>query len=68
MLLMLVVRIIDVVVRAVRFMAGGTAAGYLLMATVVVLFVGTSIAAVAGGAWVLGTLENRYHWMESVFP
>ena len=68
MLLMLAVRIIDVVVRAVRLMASGTAAGYLLMATVVVMFVGVSIAAVAGGAWVLGTLENRYHWMESVFP
>lgn len=68
MLLMLVVRIIDVVVRAVRLMASGTAAGYLLMATVTVLFIGTSVAAVAGGAWMLGTLENRYHWMDSVFP
>ena len=68
MLLMLAVRIIDVMVRAVRLMASGTVAGYLLMATVVVMFVGVSIAAVAGGAWVLGTLENRYHWMVSVFP
>lgn len=68
MLLMLVVRIIDMVVRAVRLMASGTAAGYLLMVTVTVLFIGTSVGAVAGGAWMLGTLENQYHWMDSVFP
>ena len=68
MLLMFVVHMIDLLVRAVRLMASGTAAGYLLMAAVLILFVCGTVGLVAAGAWILGATESRYHWMDSVLP
>jgi hypothetical protein len=60
MVLMFVVRIIDVVVRAVRLMAGGSPAGIALMVALVLLFIGGTFTAVVGGAWLLATMQTRY--------
>ena len=68
MVLMLVVRVIDVVVRAVRLMAGGSPAGIALLVLVVALFATGTFAVVAGGAWLLATMQNDHGWMDAVLP
>ena len=68
MLLMFVVRVIDVVVRAVRLMASGSLVGTLLATTVVVLFRGGMFGAIVGGAWLLAELQNNYGLVDAVLP
>lgn len=68
MFLMLVVRMIDVVVRAVRLILSGTPAGIALAVALVLLFVAGTFSAVALGAWLLGSLESNYHWVDVVLP
>lgn len=65
---MLMVRVIDVVVRAVRLMASGSPAGIALLVLVVVMFASGTFAAVALGAWLLATMQNNHGWMDAVLP
>ncbi len=68
MVLMLLVRIIDVVVRAVRLMAGGSPAGIALLVLVVLLFAAGTFAVVLGGAWLLATMQNDHGLLDAVLP
>jgi len=68
MVLMFMVRIIDVVVRAVRLMASGSAAGIALLVLVVLLFAAGAFSAVALGAWLLATMQNNHGWVDAVLP
>lgn len=65
---MLMVRAIDVLVRAVRLMASGSAAGIALLVLVVVLFAAGAISVVALGAWLLAMMQNDHGWMDAVLP
>lgn len=65
---MLMVRVIDVMVRAVRLMASGSPAGIALLALVVVLFTAGAFSAVALAAWLLASLQNNHGWMDAVLP
>jgi hypothetical protein len=68
MVLMFMVRIIDVVVRAVRLMASGSAAGIVLLISVVLLFAAGAVSVVVLGAWLLATVQNNHGWMDAVLP
>lgn len=68
MVLMFMVRIIDVMVRAVRLMASGSAAGIALLVLVVVLFAAGVLSVAALGAWLLATMQNSHGWMDAVLP
>ncbi len=68
MVLMLMVRAIDVLVRAVRLMASGSAAGIALLVVVVVLFAAGAVSVVALGAWLLATVQNNHGWVDAVLP
>ncbi|MGW0157877.1 hypothetical protein ACWDUN_01010 [Mycobacterium sp. NPDC003323] len=68
MVLMLMVRVIDVVVRAVRLMASGSPAGIALLAIVVVLFTAGAFSAVVLAAWLLAMMQNNHGWMDAVLP
>jgi steroid 5-alpha reductase family enzyme len=68
MVLMFMVRIIDVVVRAVRLMASGSAAGIALLLLVVVLFAAGAVSVVVLGAWLLATMQNNHGWVDAVLP
>lgn len=65
---MLMVRVIDVVVRAVRLMASGSPAGIALLAIVVVLFTAGAFSAVVLAAWLLAMMQNNHGWMDAVLP
>lgn len=68
MVLMFMVRIIDVVVRAVRLMASGSVAGVALLVVVVLLFAAGTFSVVALGAWLLAMMQNNHGWMDAVLP
>lgn len=68
MVLMLMVRAIDVLVRAVRLMASGSAAGIALLVLVVVLFAVGAVSVVALGAWLLAMAQNNHGWVDAVLP
>lgn len=68
MVLMFMVRIIDVVVRAVRLMAGGSPAGIALLVLVVALCTAGAFSVVALGAWLLATMQNNHGWVDAVLP
>ncbi|WP_304111908.1 hypothetical protein [Mycolicibacterium bacteremicum] len=68
MVLMLMVRVIDVVVRAVRLMASGSPAGIALLVLVVLLFTAGAFSAVALTAWLLAMMQNNHGWMDAVLP
>ncbi len=68
MVLMFMVRIIDVVVRAVRLMAGGSPAGIALLVLVVALCAAGAFSVVALGAWLLATMQNNHGWVDAVLP
>ena len=65
---MFMVRIIDVVVRAVRLMASGSAAGIALLLVVILLFATGAVAVIGLGAWLLATMQNNHGWMDAVLP
>lgn len=65
---MFMVRMIDVVVRAVRLMASGSPAGIALLVLVVVLFTTGAFTVVALGAWLLAAMQNNHGWMDAVLP
>lgn len=68
MVLMFMVRIIDVVVRAVRLMADGSPAGIALLVLVVALCAAGAFSVVALGAWLLATMQNNHGWVDAVLP
>ena len=66
--LMFMVRVIDVVVRAVRLMTSGSPAGIALLVLVVIAFTAGVFSMVALGAWLLANLQNNHGWTDAVLP